>query len=53
MSMFLYTFGEQADAIQQAGLLPRSYVHHAGWHHVEYDVDVLYALWDLESPGGR
>ncbi|AUX43794.1 SAM-dependent methyltransferase [Sorangium cellulosum] len=53
VSMYLYTFAEQAEAIQRAGLLPRSYRHHPGWRHTEYDVDVLYALWDLEAPRGR
>jgi SAM-dependent methyltransferase len=53
VSMFLYTFGEQAAAIERAGLLPRSYRHQKGWRHTEYDVDVLYALWDLERPGPR
>ncbi|KYF79331.1 hypothetical protein BE11_09765 [Sorangium cellulosum] len=51
VSMYLYTFAEQTGAIQRAGLLPRSYRLHPGWHHTEYDVDVLYALWDLEVPG--
>ncbi|AUX33397.1 MULTISPECIES: bifunctional 2-polyprenyl-6-hydroxyphenol methylase/3-demethylubiquinol 3-O-methyltransferase UbiG [Sorangium] len=54
VSMYLYTFAEQTDAILRAGLLPRSYRLHPGWRHTEYDVDVLYALWDLEaSSGGR
>lgn len=48
VEMFLYTFGEQVAAIEQAGLLPRSYRHQKGWTHTEFDVDVLYALWDLE-----
>ncbi|XXY50369.1 class I SAM-dependent methyltransferase [Sorangium sp. So ce269] len=50
VSMYLYTFAEQTDAILRAGLLPRSYRLHPGWRHTEYDVDVLYALWDLEAP---
>lgn len=50
--MYLYTFGEQAAAIEQAGLVPLRYEHHAGWRHTEYEVDVRYALWDLERPGG-
>jgi SAM-dependent methyltransferase len=53
VNMFLYTFAEQVGAIMGAGLLPRSYRHHPGWHHTEYDVDVLYALWDLEAPHER
>ncbi|XXX71601.1 methyltransferase domain-containing protein [Sorangium sp. So ce134] len=53
VSMYLYTFAEQTDAILRAGLLPRSYRLHPGWRHTEYDVDVLYALWDLEAPRGR
>jgi len=50
VSMFLYTFGEQVAAIERAGLLPLSYRHQKGWRHTEYEVDVLYALWDLERP---
>ncbi|WP_437283122.1 class I SAM-dependent methyltransferase [Sorangium sp. So ce375] len=54
VKMYLYTFAEQTDAILASGLLPRSYRLHPGWRHTEYDVDVLYALWDLEaSHGGR
>ena len=48
VSMFLYSFGAQTAAIEQAGLVPWSYRLHPGWRHAEYDVDVLYALWDLE-----
>ena len=50
VSMYLYTFAEQTDAILRSGLLPRSYRLHPGWRHTEYDVDVVYALWDLEAP---
>jgi malonyl-CoA O-methyltransferase len=51
--MYLYTFGEQVAAIEQAGLLPLSYRHQKGWTHTEYDVDVFYALWDLERAASR
>lgn len=53
VSMYLYTFAEQTEAIRLAGLLPRGYQLHPGWRHTEYEVDVLYALWDLEAPRGR
>ncbi|KYF63496.1 class I SAM-dependent DNA methyltransferase [Sorangium cellulosum] len=53
VSMYLYTFAEQTDAIQRAGLLPHSYRLHAGWRQDEYDVDVMYALWDLERCAQR
>ena len=53
VDMFLYTFGEQVAAIEHAGLLPLSYRHQKGWTHTEYEVDVLYALWDLERQSPR
>ncbi|HSN99187.1 MAG TPA: class I SAM-dependent methyltransferase [Candidatus Nanopelagicales bacterium] len=53
VEMFLYSFAEQVAAIEQAGLLPLAYRHQKGWSHTEYEVDVFYALWDLERPHGR
>jgi SAM-dependent methyltransferase len=53
VDLIFYTLTEMAQAISDSGLHAVRYLHYKGYRNQYHELDIQYALWELESPAGQ